>query len=430
MRPRCVVLGLDGLPLSLARRMGAHLPNLASLTARADCVTAEAPELSPVNWTSFYTAQGPETHGVFGFTRMDPQSYALSVVDATTVACPTIFDALGAAGLVSRVVNLPNTYPARPLRGMLVAGFVAHEMERAAYPPFLARTLASKGYLLEADTTRGGRDPGYLLEQLAATLASRRMALDLLWSDLAWNLFVFVLTETDRLFHFLFHAVDDPTHGLHGDCMDLLLRWDRLIGEVLERYDALPGPKRLLALADHGFTALRTEVDMNRHLAELGLLRLLPPATHGENAQWEAARIAPQSAAFALDPGRIYLHDALRFARGPLSPADKDRLLPELRQALLGLTFQGEPVMEDVVVGREYYDGPCGAQAPDLLCLARPGFDLKAKFDRDTVFGHFGRTGAHTRHDAFFCDSEKSQPKRVRDVGGEVLAFFGKAACP
>lgn len=430
-RPRLAVLGLDGLPLSLAERLAPRLPNLASLLPGAGSIRAELPELSPVNWTSLATGEGPEVHGVFGFTRLDPASYELSIVDATQVACPTVFDRLGARGLTSRVINLPNTYPARPLRGMLVAGFVARDLERAVFPPFLAGQLARLGYRLEADTTRGAADPEYLLAGLRATLASRRAALDLLWPDLAWDLFVFVLTETDRLFHFLWSAVTEDSHPLHADCLELLTLWDKLIGVFLERYAALPEPKRLLVLADHGFTGLRTEVDLNRWLVEAGLLRLLPPGRHGSEAEWEAARIAPESAALALDPGRIHLHTRRAFGRGRLTDAEATRLAGEIREALLSLTFQGERVMEQVFLERELYPGTNGNMSPpDMLCLARPGFDLKAKFNRDAVFGRFGRDGTHTAGDAFFRDSAGSRPERMRDAGRLILSHFGIHACP
>ena len=387
-----------------------------------------------MNWTSFYTAAGPGEHGVFGFSRLDPATYRVSVADFTQVAAPTIFDRLGQRGLVSKVVNLPNTYPARPMRGMLVSGFVARDLARAVHPPFLLGPLTAAGYLLEADTSRTRDDPDLLLAELSRVLDSRERALSLLWPDLAWDLFVFVLTETDRLFHFLYPAVEDPGHPLHRACLGLLARWDRVIGEVLTRFAALPEPKRLLVLADHGFTTLRTEVDVNAFLAARGLLDLAPlpggvlvgERAGSEEAEWQADRITARTRAFALDPGRVYLHDA-RFARGPLSPAEAARLLPEVRAALLDLRFEGEPVLEAVHLGRELYAGAMAQRAPDLVCQARPGFDLKAKFNRAEVFGRFGRTGAHTARGAFFYDSLGTKPGRVREVGREVLRWFDLA---
>jgi len=418
-RPRLLVLGLDGLPLSLARRYAGRLPNVARLLPHAHAIEAELPELSPVNWTSFFTAEGPGRHGVHGFTVLDPKTYALRISNFTDVRTPTIFDRLGEAGLVSRVLNLPNMAPAKPLRGMLIGGFVAEDLASAVFPPFLLGPLRAAGYRVEADTTKGAAEPEYLLDQLRQSLAARRAALNLLWPDLAWDLFVCVLTETDRLFHFFFPAVEDAKHPLHEPCMALLVEWDKLAGEVLDRFDALPEPKSLIALADHGFCALKTEVDLNRVLLDAGFLRL----GRAPRDEWDAGCIGPDARAFALDPGRIVLHRAGRFARGSVRPAEEAGLLADLRALLLGLTWKGRPVMEHVLDGRELY----GAEnAPDLICVPQHGCDLKARFDREEVFGHFGRFGMHCPDDVFFAATRDcAGVARVRDVGALALDSFG-----
>jgi len=421
IRPRLVVLGLDGLPLSLSLRLGRRLPNLARLLPDARAIRAELPELSPVNWSSFFTAAGPEEHGVYGFTVLDPKRYTLRIANFRDVRVPTIFDALGGRGLVSRVLNLPNMAPAKPLRGMLVAGFVAESLAAAVYPPFLAGPLAAAGYRVEHDTTRGASDPGYLMDQLRLSLAARRAALDLLWPDLAWDLFVCVLTETDRLFHFLYPAVADEGHALHGDCLELLAEWDRQLGGVLDRYDALPEPKRLVALADHGFCGLGTELDLNHVLQRAGFLRLDRPPRD----EWDAGCIGRKAWAFAMDPGRIYLHRRDHYARGCVTPAEAPGLLADLRELLEGLTWEGGKVMEQVLTGRELYGEHAAGDVPDLVCTPRPGVDLKARFDRTEPFGYFGRGGMHTAGDAFFMDTGgDAGVARVRDVGRLALEHF------
>lgn len=424
-RPRLAVLGLDGLPLTLARDWCRRnlTPNLAriAMTAKARAMRSELPELSPVNWTSFATGVGPEEHGVFGFTRIDPRSYDVAIVDSTAVRCPTLFQRLGAQGLTSKVVNLPNTYPAQPLKGMLVAGFVAPELSRAVWPPFLSGPLTQAGYKLEADTARGKDDPELLLAELNTTLDSRRAALDLLWPDLAWDLFVFVLTETDRLFHFQYPALSDPNHPLAPACEGFIRRWDALIGDFLDRFEALPGPKRLLALADHGFTELVTEVDVNAWLVRQGLLRLTGTHEH-EN---DARAVASDSQALALDPGRVYLHTRERFARGGVTPTQAPGLLARIRQGLLHLQFEGRPVIREVHERQALYPGPMAPAAPELVAEPHPGFSLSAKFDGRAIFGLHGRRGVHTADDVFFYDSEGAAPQRLRDTGRLVLDFFG-----
>ncbi len=419
-RPRLVILGLDGLPLSLARTLAPQLPNLARLLPGARAIEAELPELSPVNWTSFFTAEGPGVHGVHGFTVLDAQTYALRIANFGDVRVPTIFQRLGQAGLVSRVLNLPNMFPAAPLRGMLVAGFVAESLEDAVFPPFLLGPLKAAGYVVEGDTTRGAAEPEYLLDQLRRSLAGRRAALNLLWPDLAWDLFTCVLTETDRLFHFLFPAVEDAGHPLHGACLAFLRQWDQLVGEVLDRFDALPEPKRLISFADHGFCRLETEVDLNRVLFEAGFLKYGRPARD----EWDAGVVGDGTRAFALDPGRIVLHRQGRFARGKVREEETPGLLAELRRLLQGLTWQGRRVMKQVLDGRDLYGTE---DAPDLICVPECGFDLKARFDRAEVFGHFGRFGMHSPGDVFFSDTQDDgRVTRLRDTGRLALHYFGQ----
>lgn len=421
---RLFVLGLDGLSLDMARTLGSTLPNIGELAARpgTSTIQAELPELSPVNWTSFYTALGPEDHGVFGFSRVDPATGGLFISDFSQVAAPTIFDRLGDGGFTSRSLNLPNTYPARPIRGMLVSGFVAPDLDRACHPPFLAHRLRDMGYRLEADTDRGKDDPAFLLEDLARTLDSRIKALDLLWQGLSWDLFVFVLTETDRLFHFLFHAVADVAHPLHPGCMEFLSLWDRALGRCLEMFDELPDPKRLIVMADHGFGPVLTEFDLNVWLAERGLITL----PENPRSEMDGAEAILGSRAFALDPGRIYLRTESRFPDGSLSLLESQTLLADLERELAAVTFQGRPILEGVHRREDLYPGPMVERAPDLVCVPAPGFDLKAKFDRSEPFGLHARTGTHRPEGAIFHDSRGGVPKRTRDVGRLVLEHFGQ----
>lgn len=421
---RLVFLGLDGLPWSVAKNLCAEglLPNLATMAGASGCraISAELPELSPVNWTSLFTATPPGEHGVYGFTRLDPQSYELEFTDFTHVHGATIFERLADRGLFCKVVNMPNLAPVRPMRAMLVAGFPAQELRGSVHPAALEGILADHQYTIEADTVRGATDSAFLLQDLHRSLACREKALDLLWPDLAWDLFFFVLTETDRFGHFLFPALVEPYHPWRSEALGFMAAWDSLIGKFLSRYNDLPGPKRLLVMADHGFTSLEQEVDLNVWLREAGLLRL----SRQPASEWDAGAISPATKAFALDPGRIYLHTRRRFARGGLSDEDAQRLAAELSGALSRLTWQGRTVIRHVLQGRNLYHGAQARLAPDLVLVPQPGFDLKGKFGRADMFGHFGRQGMHTADDVFFYDSMGSPARTPTEVGQTILDHF------
>ncbi|GAB7081058.1 alkaline phosphatase family protein [Megalodesulfovibrio paquesii] len=435
-RDRVILLGLDGLALDIAQAIAAtgRAPNMAALCqdSRTGTVDAELPELSPVNWTSVATGEGPEGHGVYGFTTFNPAAYAIGIGDSRQVRVPTVFDRLGERGLTCRVLNLPGLWPVRPgpkFQGTLLAGFVSPSLDTAVYPKELAAELRQVGYRIEADTLRGAGDPAYLLGQLHETLRGRRYLMQRFLAPGDFDCMCCVFTETDRLFHFLLPAVLDAGHPWHAACVRFLEDWDAAVGEFFQLANGLPGltrPARVLTVADHGFAPLETEFDVNAWLRTHGFLRLEDRAPA---SPLDATVIRPESTAFALDPGRIYLHRRGVYARGSVAPEEEAGLLERLRAGLKAQCWNGQPVMEEVFLGRELYPGDSSPARPDLVCLSRVGVDLKAKFDRSELFGHYGRQGMHTARGAIFFDSlagegDATRPRRMRDVGRLLLESF------
>lgn len=425
MHGRLVFLGLDGLSWSLAQNLASKglIPNLATIINTPECwpIKAELPELSPVNWTSLFTATSPGEHGIFGFTHINPQNYTLEFTNFTHVHGSTIFERLGNHNIFSKVLNMPALGPVRPMPALVVAGFPCQDLKNATYPPVLAQILTEYEYQIEANTLRGATDPLFLLADLQRSLEDRKKLVDLFWPDLAWDLFMVVLTETDRLGHFLQPALTETDHPWHHSCLEFIKAWDQVIGQILERYADLPKPKRLIIMADHGFTKLEQEVDLNVWLHQNGLLHFARPPEH----EWDTPCLAPQTLAFALDPGRIYLHTQERFSQGRLRPGQDLALAQELAQALYDLSWNGKKVIAQIHHGSELYQGSMAHTAPDLILVPHPGFDLKGKMGRQEMFAHWGRQGMHTAHDVFYFDSAGAPAQRPTDVGQNILENFG-----
>ncbi len=80
--------------------------------------------------------------------------------------CKTIFHELGERNIISKVINLPNTYPAFPIRGVLISGFVAKDLLNSVFPKVYVPMLEEIDYKLEADTIKGIKDPEYLLKEV------------------------------------------------------------------------------------------------------------------------------------------------------------------------------------------------------------------------------------------------------------------------
>ena len=107
-----------------------------------------------VSWTSFMTGANPGTHGIFGFTDFKPGSYEIRFPNFLDMKAPTIWQTLADKGKKSVVINQPSTYPARPVNGILVSGFVAIELAKAVYPLNRLAALEKMGYRTDIDTLK------------------------------------------------------------------------------------------------------------------------------------------------------------------------------------------------------------------------------------------------------------------------------------
>jgi predicted AlkP superfamily phosphohydrolase/phosphomutase len=338
------------------------------------------------------------------------------------VTAPTVWDVIGAAGRRSIVLNVPGTYPARPVAGVLVSGFVAPSIERAVHPPPLLPRLQALGYRIDLDAwaARGAFDA--LEADLFTTFERRVAAIRMLLAEERWDLFVAVVTETDRLYHFLWNAMAageeravDLFHRFHAAI-------DRFVGWLVE---ALPAGVDLLTMSDHGFTSERADVFTNAWLRERGYLAFDVDEPKG------MAAISPGSTVYSLDPGRFYVNRAGPRPRGSVpeeqAPAVVERLvadLDELRDPSTGERLFGAVVRRD-----DAYHGPYAPLGPDVVLTLKPGYELKGSTASPTVIGPpaEGLGGMHTHDDAHLLvhGDLREGPYELHDLAPTILELLG-----
>ena len=421
-RKVCVV-GLDGVPYSLLLDFCGRglMPAMAKLieTGRLHRMKASLPEISAVSWTDFMTGKNSGSHGIFGFTDFKPDSYEIRFPNFQDVRAETIWDALGRMGRKSIVINQPSTYPARPLSGVLVSGFVALDLAKAVYPGPQKLALEKIGYQIDIDTMRAREDHEFLWQELAKTMAGRQKALNYFWGD-PWDYFEFVVTGTDRLHHYLWNAGQDPAHPYHADFLDYYRQVDRIIERIVSALRQPDGRDPVLyLLSDHGFARLDFEVNLNAWLEREGYLAFETAAPKG------LGEIAPSSRAFALDPSRIYLNLRGKFPRGSVDPSSAKALRNEIRSKLERLAYEGRRVVRKVFAAQNVYQGPLAAKGPDLLAVSEYGFDLKGSARKKDVFTKTNLQGMHTWDDAFFWAAEDhGADLSISDLAPIILENF------
>jgi len=422
-KKRAVLVGLDGVPYTLLQTLIARgvTPNLGGLAEggarRFQQMDASLPEISSVSWSSFMTGVNPARHGIYGFMDLRPGTYQMYFPSYPHLKAPPLWDDLGKRGKRSVVLNLPGTYPARAHAGVLVSGFVAIDLKKAVHPPAALPVLEKMGYRIDVDTAKA-QDADHLYRDLDETLAARERAFDHFWKDEDWDLFVAVITGTDRLQHFQWDAVEDEAHANHARAMEFYRKADAVVGRLVDR---LGGSDALYVMSDHGFCGIRSEVYLNRFLVERGFLKWekAPPESFAD--------ISGESRAFVLDPSRVYLHRKGRYPKGTVEEAQAPALREELKALFLSLEHEGRPVIREVFFPEAIYEGPEFDRAPDLVLLTNDGLDLKGNIRKESVFGRTHFTGMHTRHDAFLISNRDLPEKRphIQDVHGLLLAALG-----
>ena len=433
---KVAVLGLDGVPFSLLQDFFAKgiMPRLAETAKSGTFLRMETslPCVSSVAWTSFMTGKNPGDHGIFGFTDVWPDKFALRLPSFDDIRSTVIWNAL--PGKTSVVVNLPFTYPARPLNGILISGFVAPLFERSVYPQSMIAWLKSRNYRIDVDAVKGRQDRRFLVRDLFETLKIHSEVMLTLMERENWDLFIGVITGTDRLHHFFFDAAQDPSHPLHKDFIDYYRMIDSFFSRFVERCGK---SARLIVLSDHGFTRLKTQVYLNHILKTMGYISFV------KSEPVSPEDIHPGSKAFAMDPSRIYLNSKERFSHGALNSKEAEMMRIALKKELESLRLidigflspQGSDRPEDrlftrVLLKEDIFDGKCIAWAPDLVVIPRSGYDPKGALNVRAATMTDIFTGMHTHDDAFLIVDDPdigkrlSQP-RITDVFGLMMEVLG-----
>jgi predicted AlkP superfamily phosphohydrolase/phosphomutase len=396
MQKKALIIGIDGVPFGLITRMMEQgymkeLKRICDGGYTVHTMRASYPDISSVSWTSFMTGANPAEHGIFGFTDLKPNSYDLYFPNSRDIKAPTFWHTLHEQGKANRalILNIPNTYPAFPIDGLLVSGFVAIDFTKAVYPPSYIAPLQRMGYIIDVDLMKVREDKDAFYQDLVESLAIRQNVSYKLIAEEEWDISVICVTETDRLHHFFYDKKDSIVF------QDFYKRVDAFIANTYRAFETKYGKEFLfLILSDHGFTEQITEVNLNAYLKDKGFL-----VTNENRGYYD--KIDTGTFAFAMDPGRIYINYEKKFPRGQVKPSEAGQIKDRLKEALLSLTDgRGANIIKEILDKEKIYKGPYYGSAPDLICISQDGYDLKGNLRKKEVFSSDIFKGMHTGDDA------------------------------
>lgn len=393
------------------------------------------PPLTLPAWSSMMTGRNPGGHGIYAFWRLGTRRYEPGpIANASDLRAPTIFDIAGRAGRAVGSVNVPPSYPLRPLNGYVVSCMLTPPGERFTEPPEVAQELGD--YQIDVRAPDGIRkDPrafvekgiGFL-EALRRQTRLRAEAVVRLMERRPTDLVGVVFYAPDRIQHFFWEFLGDESR-LDAEGRRVRAACDAVYGELdaaVGRLVDAAGPDATVVVAsDHGFTSKPAQsIRINRWLAEHGFLsarplwqlrrklakRAFPAGWRARYDRFESTVNPAKSRAWAerieTTTGAIWIHVAGRYPLGCVQPgAEYEAVRTAIVEGLGALRDpSGRPVFCRIYRREELYSGAFVEEAPDLIAVCDQRYGLVYQSVRRDLrarslygpWGELGYTGTHS----------------------------------
>ncbi|MEW5802040.1 MAG: alkaline phosphatase family protein [bacterium] len=418
-KKRVLVIGLDGVPYTFLThpKNAGKFPRMQELFQNGafQRMRSVIPTISSVAWSSFMTGRNPAKHNIYGFIDRKANPFEPFIPTASNMKSSTLWQILSQAQKRVVVINVPVTYPPKPVNGILVGCFLATKLDKAAYPASVVPKLKELGYVIDVDAWLARKDRKKFLEELHVALDRRVATARYFLEQEEWDFFQVHVMETDRINHFFWEAWENGHPEFAPEFIRYYQKIDDYVGQIHDQFVEQNPETEFILLSDHGFCSIRQEVFVNQWLCEKGFLKFT-----GEKP--DLKQMHPETTAYSLIPGRIFLNVRGREYCGRIEPGENyEKTCQQLAGALMEMKdpANGEPILDRVVRRDEIYHGPYLDQAADLVAVPRDGYDLKGNIDQTALTGRSELEGMHTYDDAFFYLKGKS----VNETGFDIHAL-------
>jgi predicted AlkP superfamily phosphohydrolase/phosphomutase len=485
------VVGLDGGTFDLVRSWAKEgsLPTFKRLMEEgmSDDLTVELPPGTVPNWPSFMTGKNAGKHGVIYWFSREKESWKWSVINSHSIKEKTIWEIVASNGKKFISINVPLTYPPKPINGLMITGLLTPPSAKVfTHPPELQDEICSEvgQYKIYPDVIyREGQEEKFLVS-LMETLDIRFRTSRYLMDRYDWDLFMIVFSETDAIQH-AFWKLIDPMHPKYEKrlaqqygkgILQVYQKIDQFLADYLKR---LEKGTTLMLMSDHGAGPFYKKFYTNNWLRDLGLLSLKKTPwslfkywsfRNGFTMQniyrlfmktglanWRRRVDKNESAeslirkcflsyrdidwdetkAFAFGGlGQIYLsagEDKTAGTRHQDGEYEKVRelIIRELREVKVP---GGEHLVEKIFKKEEIYSGPNLSILPDIIFKPIPGYLDPGDFEffSNKIFDEgVGASGSHRQNGLFLIwgDSVKSggilKGPRIHDLAPTILHLLG-----
>jgi predicted AlkP superfamily phosphohydrolase/phosphomutase len=431
------------------------------------------------------TGKKPGKHGTFHFIELFENDGLRGdkpkIVNARNIKSSTLWDILSHHDRKLVLINIPMTYPPRPVNGTMIACFLTPRNAPVfTYPPELSKQLTD--YVIDLDRfidTKPFQGDSISAEITAPTLSlvaefrdmtdkRAKTSLSLMDSN-PWDLFMVVFASPDRMGHYLWPFHRDPSpddspevQQLCQAVRDHYIRLDQVVGELVER--AGEGVS-ILVMSDHGMgLRFSKRLHLNSWLQQHGWLLAKGAGTAAFNADSWARRLRlprdkigrivhripgmsksrlvgaaarSRSAIVDREKSQAYclpMYNHVMGIRLNASGQSKEALRQEIMRELEKIVDPetGVKVVQQVIQGEDYYYGSYALNIPDILVVLHPdygcGTELGTYSSVITKMQMAPRQGGHRLEGIFIAsgphivaDAEPLSDLDIEDIAPTVL---------
>jgi len=443
---RVVIIGWDSAPTDLLTDQWlAKMPNLRRLVNQgiAGPMRSSDPPITVPAWTSMVTSQNPGRLGFYGFRNRKPGEYdGMWIATNAAVKVPRMWDILGKQGRRCALLNVPQTYPVKPVNGVLVSSFLTPSTDSEyTYPSDLKSEIerAADGYVIDCENFRTD-DKDWLLEQIYEITDKRFAVAKYLLERERWDLFMMVYMGPDRIQHG-FWKYHDPQHRKFqpGSRFQNVLRdyYKHLDDQLGQLANIAGDDAAIMVVSDHGAKRMEGSFNVNDWLIQQGLLTLKAPLDTPTKFSTDLVDWSQTTAwAWGGYYSRLFLNVEGREPQGTVAPSEYESVRDELIRRLTQIPDdQGRVMNTQALRPQELFSGPYLDQAPDLLVYfddlywrAGQGLANDSLYSSDTEIGP--DDGVHD-YDGIFVLGLPGQQRgeevhlQLMDVAPTVLKLLG-----
>jgi predicted AlkP superfamily phosphohydrolase/phosphomutase len=389
------------------------------------------------------SSKNPGKLGFYGFRNRKDYSYdGLYFATSAAVKEDRVWDILGRYGKKSILIGVPQTYPVKPLDGIVISDFLTPSTDAEyTYPHeirFEVEKLVGK-YILDVEGFRS-EDKDAILRQIYEMAEKRFTIAGHFLASKPWDFFMMVEIGPDRLHHGFWKYMD-PEHPKHepGNRYQHAIRdyYRFLDAEIGKLLTTAGKDASVLVVSDHGACKMDGGICVNEWMIQQGYLALKEypekPARFSElKIDWANTKAWGEGGYYS----RIFLNVQGREPQGVVPQKDYESFRDEVARKLEAIPDdKGHPIGTKVYRPEDLYPVLNGVP-PDLICyfgnllwrsVGSVGLRSLHTFENDT-----GPDDANHDWNGIFILNDGAARKgfrveglELRDVAPTILELYG-----